>query len=85
MDIDYAMLMKMYGDAPEAGPERKYSPSVCAGAKKLRVVGSPDREHVSTSYAERQNLMVRMSMRRFTRLTNAFSKKLDNHEHSLSV
>ena len=85
IDIDYAMLVKMYGDAPDAGPERKYSPSVCTGAKKLRVVGSPDREHVSTSYAERQNLTMRMSMRRFTRLTNAFSKKLENHEHSLSV
>ncbi len=84
-DIDYAMLVKMYGEPPEKGAERKYSPSVCIGAKKQHVMGSPDQKHVSTSHAERQNLTMRMHMRGFTCLTNAFSKKFENHMHMVAL
>lgn len=83
-DIDYARLVKLYGDAPKA-EQRRYSPAKCTGAKKDKVIGKPDKSHISTSYVERQNLTMRMSMRRFTRLTNAFSKKVENHMHAISL
>jgi hypothetical protein len=82
-DIDYAMLVKIYGQSSES--EKRYSPAECIGAIKHRVEGNPDPKHVSTSFAERQNLNVRMHTRRFSRLTNAFSKKVENHAHSVAL
>ena len=82
-DIDYAKLVKIYGTAPAS--EGRYSPAECTGIKKDPKIGSPDPKHISTSYVERQNLTLRMSARRFTRLTNAFSKKIDNHVHMVAL
>ncbi len=82
-DIDYAMLVKLYGAEP-AG-EARYSPAKCTGTNSRVVTGHPDTSKISTSYAERQNLSMRMSIRRFTRLTNAFSKKLENHELAVAL
>ena len=84
-DIDYAQLVKLYGKPAGEENERRYSPAECTGIRIERVEGYPEREHISTSYVERQNLTMRMGMRRFTRLTNAFSKKLENHLHMLSL
>ncbi len=85
-DIDYGMLVKLYGgETGGQGHERKYSPSECLGTRKDTITGNPDPKHISTSYTERANLTMRMSMRRFTRLTNAFSKKLQNHEHMVAL
>jgi IS1 family transposase len=82
-DIDYAVLQKIYGTDPEN--ETRYSPAKCLGTKCETIQGTPDAKHISTSYVERQNLTMRMHMRRFTRLTNAFSKKAENHAHAVAI
>ncbi|MFT3731469.1 MAG: DDE-type integrase/transposase/recombinase [Hyphomicrobium sp.] len=84
-DIDFAQLVKIYGDVRGNAEERRYSPPDCIGVKKMPIVGNPDEAHISTSYVERQNLTMRMSMKRFTRLSNAFSKKLASHRHALAL
>ena len=82
--VDYGMLVKIYGEAPQE-ERRRYSPAKCLAAEKRRIEGDPDPAAISTSHVERSNLSMRMGMRRFTRLTNAFSKKVENHLHSCSL
>ena len=81
--IDYAQLVKIYGAAPK--DESRYSPAQFVATEKIRVLGDPDPKHISTSFVERQNLSVRMTVRRFTRLTNAFSKKIENHAAAVAL
>jgi hypothetical protein len=76
-------LVKIYGNDPEG--QKRYSPAQCLGTEKIEVLGTPDPKHISTSYIEKQNLTMRMSMRRFTRLTNAFSKKIENYIHAIAL
>ena len=82
-DVDYAMLVKIYGESSEG--QKRYSPAECVGCKRLRVVGGPDPRYISTSYVERQNLSMRMGNRRYTRLTNAFSRKIENHAAAIAL
>lgn len=85
-DVDYAMLRKIYGGSvDESGGGVRYSPAECIGCEKKPKIGRPDPEHISTSFVERQNLSVRMNIRRYTRLTNAFSRKIENHSAAVAL
>lgn len=84
-DIDYARIVKVFGPTSEKGAARRYSPAECVGCERETITGTPDQKHVSTSFVERQNLNTRMNLRRFTRLTNGYSKKLENHIHAVGV
>ncbi len=81
--IDYAQLIKLYGESLDG--EHRYSPAECTGTRQEIISGRPDKKHISTSYIEKQNLTMRMNMRRFTRLTNGFSKKIENHSHAIAL
>lgn len=84
-EVDYAVLEKIYASSPQEGATTRYSPAQCCGTRTHKIMGNPDSQHVSTSYAERMNLTIRMMNRRFTRLTNAHSKKVANHIHFLNI
>lgn len=88
-EVDFSMLVKLYGKTNRSGrdnpTEVRYSPPTCIGARKRKIIGNPRRDLISTSHVERQNLSLRMNNRRFTRLTNAFSKKIENHKHMLAI